>query len=82
VVEIGLIIFSLLFVAIYMMTRLDGVGLALGFSLLSNAVNVMILSTSGSGYDPLPGAMILTAIVIGFALTAFLVGILVKREVE
>jgi multicomponent Na+:H+ antiporter subunit C len=78
-IEIGLILFALLFSGVYMLTRMDGVGLALGFALLSNAVNVMILSSSGRLFDPLPGAMVLTAIVISFALTAFLIGLLIRK---
>ncbi len=62
----------------------------LGLSLLSHAVNLMIISSGWVGdgltplvrdaanlnpvnyVDPLPQAMVLTAIVIGFAVTAFL----------
>ena len=62
----------------------------LGFSLLSHAANLMIVSSGwvGDGFspivrnpgkmdpasyvDPLPQAMVLTAIVISFAVTAFL----------
>lgn len=73
----------------------------LGFVLLGNATNVLLLSTSGpSGAppivgeaapeemsDPLPQALILTAIVITFGVTAFLLAIvyrswrLVRQEV-
>jgi len=64
-----------------------------GFLLLSNAVNLLLLATSGDprgkeapivgagnfpAVDPLPQALILTAIVISFAVTAFLV-VLVYR---
>ncbi|ABE58259.1 MULTISPECIES: Na+/H+ antiporter subunit C [Chromohalobacter] len=56
-----------------------------GLTLLSYAVNLFLFSTgglttdgaavindSGGGYtDPLPQALVLTAIVIGFAMTAF-----------
>jgi multicomponent Na+:H+ antiporter subunit C len=73
----------------------------LGFLLLGNATNLLLLSTGGPpgsapilGYadpqdmsDPLPQALILTAIVITFGITAFLLAIihrswrLVREEV-
>ena len=73
----------------------------LGFVLLGNATNVLVLSTGGPagpapilGYsdpeqinDPLPQALILTAIVITFGVSAFLLAIihrswrLVREEV-
>lgn len=58
--------------------------IVLGVSLLANGVNLLIVETAarpgeppivgrpGSLTDPLPQALVLTAIVIGFALTAFL----------
>ncbi|MCS7090352.1 MAG: NADH-quinone oxidoreductase subunit K [Verrucomicrobiota bacterium] len=63
-----------------------------GFILLSHAVNLLVLTMSGepsgkqaplateSGpwVDPLPQAMILTAIVISFGVTAYLVGLLYR----
>jgi multicomponent Na+:H+ antiporter subunit C len=62
----------------------------LGFVLLGNATNVLVLSTGGPaglapilGYsdpeqinDPLPQALILTAIVITFGVSAFLLAII------
>jgi multicomponent Na+:H+ antiporter subunit C len=72
----------------------------LGFLLLGNATNVLLLSTSAAGEppivgvgepgemsDPLPQALILTAIVITFGVSAFLLAVihrswrLVRREV-
>ena len=67
----------------------------LGFLLLGNATNLLVLSTGGPagsapilGYsepegfnDPLPQALILTAIVIGFAVQAFAM-VLVYRTVQ
>ena len=64
-----------------------------GFIILSNAVNLLILAMSGepsrklaplmtgeSGarVDPLPQALTLTAIVIGFGVTAYLVTLLYR----
>lgn len=45
-----------------------------GIAVTSNAVNLLLIETSkemAEGVDPLPQALILTAIVIGFALVAF-----------
>lgn len=64
-----------------------------GFIILSNAVNLLILAMSGdpsrklaplmngaagARVDPLPQALILTAIVIGFGVTAYLVVLLYR----
>lgn len=62
--------------------------IVLGVSVLANGVNVIILaagarqgtapfvgSSDESFSDPVPQALVLTAIVIGFALTAFLVAL-------
>ncbi|RFU22312.1 Na(+)/H(+) antiporter subunit C [Geodermatophilus marinus] len=72
----------------------------LGFLLLGNATNLLLLSTSRAGEppivgtaepaemaDPLPQALVLTAIVITFGVSAFLLAVihrswrLVRREV-
>ena len=72
---------------IYLMLRQRSFPVILGLSLLSYAVNIFIFSTgrlapglppiiaSGAvGYtDPLPQALVLTAIVISFAMTAVIV---------
>lgn len=59
----------------------------LGVGLLANGVNVLILTVSstpgeppiigreGSFTDPVPQALVLTAIVIGFGITAFLLAL-------
>lgn len=64
-----------------------------GFLILSNAANLFVLCTSGEPgsrlapildgrpgprVDPLPQALILTAIVIGFGVTAYLVVLLYR----
>lgn len=62
--------------------------IVLGVGVLANGVNVIILATGArqgsapfiggdadSFTDPVPQALVLTAIVIGFALTAFLVAL-------
>jgi multicomponent Na+:H+ antiporter subunit C len=59
----------------------------LGIGLLANGVNVLILATGsdpgdapiigrdGSFTDPVPQALVLTAIVIGFGITAFMLAL-------
>lgn len=67
----------------------------LGLTMLSYAVNLFIFVsgglTAGAGAvlgaseqyaDPLPQALVLTAIVIGFAMTAFLVVLAIRARVE
>ena len=61
--------------------------IVLGVALLANAVNLLIITVRGdrrgaprssareSRVDPLPQAFVLTAIVIGFAITAFLLAV-------
>jgi multicomponent Na+:H+ antiporter subunit C len=61
--------------------------IVLGVAMLANGVNVLILATSarqgeppivgtdGTVTDPVPQALVLTAIVIGFALIAFLLAL-------
>jgi multicomponent Na+:H+ antiporter subunit C len=74
-------------VAIYLLLSRNMQRIALGFILLSNAVNLLVLTaagiperaippllngTEGAHADPLPQALILTAIVIGLGTAAFL----------
>ena len=67
----------------------------LGLTMLSYAVNLFIfvsggltagagavLGASGRYADPLPQALVLTAIVIGFAMTAFLVVLAIRSRAE
>ncbi|MDZ3744991.1 Na(+)/H(+) antiporter subunit C [Pseudoglutamicibacter cumminsii] len=78
---------------IYLMLEHTLTRVLLGILLLGNGVNVLILTTGGPGglaplvgakvdpqeySDPLPQAMILTAIVISFAVTAFLLGMIYR----
>ena len=72
---------------IYLMLRRQTFALVLGLSLLSYAVNIFIfaagrvapglppiISKTAAGYaDPLPQALVLTAIVISFGMTAVIV---------
>jgi multicomponent Na+:H+ antiporter subunit C len=75
-------------VGTYLVLQRSLTRIVLGVGVLANGVNVIILATGarqgaapfvGSGddsfTDPVPQALVLTAIVIGFALTAFLVAL-------
>lgn len=80
---------------IYLMLRARTFPVVLGLSLLSYAVNLFlfgmgrlhvgvppIVSDGANGYaDPLPQALVLTAIVIGFGMTAFAITLAVKSFV-
>lgn len=77
----------------YLILHRDFIKILFGFSILTHATNVFVLVISGepsdksspivSGLaenyvDPLPQALILTAIVIGFGVTAYLVVLLYR----
>ncbi len=79
--------------AIYLILHSSFIKILFGFVILSNAANLLILSMSGDPagkmaplitavagprVDPLPQALILTAIVIGFGVTAYLVMLLYR----
>jgi multicomponent K+:H+ antiporter subunit C len=78
---------------VYLLLRARTFPVVLGLTLISYAVNLFLFAMGrlqsgvstvigqGSGYaDPLPQALVLTAIVIGFAMTAFVV-VLALRSV-
>jgi len=89
-----IIMVSILFGSgIYLILQRGFVRVLFGFSLLTHATNLFVLAMSGepgnkaspiiadgvtSYVDPLPQALILTAIVIGFGVTAFLVILLYR----
>lgn len=75
-------------VGTYLLLQRSLTRIVLGVGILANGVNVLILSTgarqgtppivgndASSFTDPVPQSLVLTAIVIGFALTAFLVAL-------
>lgn len=79
--------------ACYLMLQASFARVLFGFVLLSNAANLFILAMSGAPrgrtppvligedaprVDPLPQALILTAIVIGFGVIAYLVMLLYR----
>lgn len=87
-IETALLIASLFAIGLYLMMKSNLLNILLGLTVLSNAVNLFILVMSGDPtsksapivdgldqmrVDPLPQALILTAIVIGFGITAYLV---------
>jgi multisubunit Na+/H+ antiporter MnhC subunit len=72
-------------VGVYLLLQRDAIKLVLGFSLLLGATNLFLLGCStfrgnrapyaahaATAVDPVPQALVLTAIVIGFGVTAFL----------
>jgi len=77
---------------IYMMLRARTMDVVIGLTLLSYAVNLFLftsgrlvsnaaalISPDATAYaDPLPQALVLTAIVIGFGMTAFLVVLAIR----
>ncbi|MFL4475701.1 Na(+)/H(+) antiporter subunit C [Paeniglutamicibacter sp. MACA_103] len=92
-----LIVMGILFaVGIYLLLERSLTRVLLGIVVLGNGVNLLILSAGGrrgqaplyqAGLDaeqysdPLPQALILTAIVITFAVTAFMLGIIYRSWV-
>lgn len=81
---------------VYLLLRARTFPVVLGLTFLSYAVNLFlfamgrlvigqppILSQSAPGYtDPVPQALVLTAIVIGFAMTAFVIILALKARAE
>ncbi len=92
------ILIGLLFgAACYLILQASFVRILFGFILLSNAANIFLLAMSGSPdgkaspiveagrgpmVDPLPQALILTAIVIGFGVIAYLVILLYRTFLD
>lgn len=81
--------------AVYLLLRGRTFSVILGLSLLGYATNVFIFTmgrlavnaapviNDGAAYaDPLPQALVLTAIVIGFGMTAYIVGLAVRAGRE
>lgn len=82
-ISVGLLIGS----GIYLMMRREMLRIALGFTLLSHGVNLLIISAGGTSWrdepfgahvdtstaaDPLPQAFVLTAIVISFSISVLM----------
>jgi multisubunit Na+/H+ antiporter MnhC subunit len=91
-VIIGLLVAS----GVYLTLRLRTFPVVLGLTLLSYAVNLFLFSMGrltpdlppvlveeATAYaDPLPQALVLTAIVIGFAMTAFVIMLSLRARAE
>ena len=79
---------------VYLVLRARTFPVVLGLTLLSYAVNLFLFATGrlvigqppviggGSYTDPLPQALVLTAIVIGFAMTAFVIMLALRARAE
>ncbi|MHA7293314.1 Na(+)/H(+) antiporter subunit C [Arthrobacter sp. HLT1-21] len=92
-----LVVMAALFAAgIYLLLERSLTRVLLGLILLANGANILLLSTGGQAgvaplfsadipaedySDPLPQALILTSIVISFAVTAFMLGIIYRSWV-
>ena len=95
--ETALLVGLLFGAACYLILQASFVRILFGFILLSNAANLFVLAMSGrpddraapvlregvkSFVDPLPQALILTAIVIGFGVIAYLVILLYRTFLD
>ncbi|MDN5667165.1 MAG: Na(+)/H(+) antiporter subunit C [Renibacterium salmoninarum] len=92
-----LIVMGVLYaVGIYLLLERSLTRVLMGLMLLANGTNILLLATGGYAglapllgkavpaeeyNDPLPQALILTSIVISFAVTAFLLGIIYRTWV-
>lgn len=92
---IAVVIAVLVSCGVYLMLRARTFPVILGLTLLSYAVNLFIFvmgrlqsgaaAVIGAGQtytDPLPQALVLTAIVIGFAMTAFLLVLALRARAD
>ena len=82
----------------YLLLRADRFRAVLGLTLLSYAVNLFLLTSggmvvgqpplvhhiaeAGGAADPLPQALVLTAIVIGFGMTAWLIALSLRMVTD
>ena len=92
----ALIVGFLFFLAVLLILQRSWLRILFGVMLLSHAANLAILSASGDPdgklppitdatgplADPLPQALLLTAIVIGFAVIAYVITLLYRLLVE
>lgn len=80
---------------IYLVLRARSFAVVLGLTFLSYAVNLFlfamgrlvigqppVIGAAAASADPLPQALVLTAIVIGFAMTAFVIMLALKSRAE
>ena len=96
-IETALLVGVLFGAAVYLILQTSFVRILFGFTLLTHAANVLVLAMSGRPdgksppiadgnplppVDPLPQALILTAIVIGFGLGAYLILLLYRMFLD
>ena len=92
---IALAIGTLTGCGVYLVLRARTFAVVLGLTLLSYSVNLFLFATgrlvvglppvigaAASHADPLPQALVLTAIVIGFAMTAFVIMLSLRTRAE
>jgi multicomponent Na+:H+ antiporter subunit C len=92
-IETAILVGVLFGISTYLLLKKSFVRILFGFVMLSNATNLFILSMSGEpegkrapilgegsgpAVDPLPQALVLTSIVIGFGLTIYLIMLLYR----
>ena len=94
---LAIVVGALYTAGLYLMLRRSLVGLIIGLALLGHAANLLIFTAAGltrgraplivdggpsSGLaDPLPQAVILTAIVIGFGMAAFAIVLTLRARI-
>jgi multicomponent Na+:H+ antiporter subunit C len=96
-IETALLVGVLFGASVYLILQTSFVRILFGFALLTHGANLLILAMSGSPdgkgapvadgsaqipVDPLPQALILTAIVIGFGLSAYLILLLYRMFLD
>lgn len=92
---VAIAIGALTFSGVYLVLRARTFSVALGLTLFSYAVNLFlfvmgrlhtgkpaVLSDATSYTDPVPQALVLTAIVIGFAMTSFVLILALRANTE
>lgn len=92
-IETAILVGALFTISTYLLLQKSFVRILFGFVILSNGANLFILAMSGRPdgkrapilsenvgmtVDPLPQALVLTAIVIGFGLTIYLIMLLYR----
>ncbi len=92
-IDTAILVGAMFTIATYLLLQKSFVRILFGFVILSNASNLFILAMSGDPgskrppilaagtgphVDPIPQALLLTAIVIGFGLTIYLIMLLYR----
>jgi multicomponent Na+:H+ antiporter subunit C len=92
-IETAILVAIMFMISTYLLLQKSFVRILFGFVALSNSVNIFLLAMSGDPVgklppvvtdgevplvDPLPQALVLTAIVIGFGLTVYMIMLLYR----